>query len=130
MWKDFSLRVCASVCCVHNIRRASAVQLNTCVRVSELTLVEQRAHIDQVFRVEVGGATGLAFDEIAQVARIAPRLLLEVREEHAVAIALAQLPVVRWGMMQAASRDGVRVLCSCCSRRPPCRLVCLVRSLN
>eukprot|EP00964_Phaeocystis_antarctica_P021626 scaffold12023_cov67-Phaeocystis_antarctica.AAC.2 len=41
--------------------------LNVCIRrVSERTLVEQRAQIDQVVRVEVGGATGLAFDEIAQ----------------------------------------------------------------
>eukprot|EP00964_Phaeocystis_antarctica_P092783 scaffold59747_cov64-Phaeocystis_antarctica.AAC.2 len=59
-----------------------------------LTLIEQRAQIDQVVRVEVGGAASRAFDEIAQVARIGSRLHLEVREEHAVAIAFAQLPVV------------------------------------
>ena len=128
MWKDFSLRVCASVCCVHNIRQASAVQLNTCVRVSELTLVEQSAQINQVVRVEVGGATGLAFDEIAQVARIAPRLLLEVREEYAVAIALAQLPVVRRRNCEAAARDGGLALCRSSSHRLPRRLVCLVHS--
>jgi hypothetical protein len=111
-------------------RRASAVQLNTCVRISELTLVEQRAQIDQVVRVEVGGATGLAFDEIAQVARIAPRLLLEVREEYAVAIALAQLPVVRRRNCEAAARDGGLALCRRSSHRLPRRLVCLVHSQN
>ena len=35
-------------------------------RVSALTLVEQRAQIHQVVRVEVGGATGRAFDEVAE----------------------------------------------------------------
>eukprot|EP00964_Phaeocystis_antarctica_P025892 scaffold14560_cov60-Phaeocystis_antarctica.AAC.3 len=89
-----------------------------------------RAQIDQVVRVEVGGAACLAFDEIAQVARIGPRLHFEVREEHAVAIALAHLPVVRRGMGQAAARDGGLALCSRCPRRPPCRLVCLVHSQN
>ena len=106
------------------------MQLNTCVRVSELTLVEQSAQINQVVRVEVGGATGLAFDEIAQVARIAPRLLLEVREEHAVAIALAQLPVVRRRNCEAAARDGGLALCRSSSHRLPCRVVCLVHSQN
>ena len=94
----------------------------------ERTLVEQRAQINQVVRVKVGGAAGIALDEIAQVARIGPRLLLEVREEHAVAIALAQLPLVRRGMSQAATRDGGLTLRSPCSRRRPCRLVYLVHS--
>ena len=85
-----------------------------------LTLVEQRAQIDQVVRVEVGGAAGLAFDEIAQVACIGPRLHLEVREEHAVAIALAHLPVVRRGMGQAAARDGGLALNNHCFCRRPC----------
>eukprot|EP00964_Phaeocystis_antarctica_P021628 scaffold12024_cov63-Phaeocystis_antarctica.AAC.1 len=64
-----------------------------------------RAQIDQVVRVEVGGAAGHPFDEIAQVARIRSRLHLEVREEHAVAIALPQFPLVRRGVGQAAARD-------------------------
>eukprot|EP00964_Phaeocystis_antarctica_P013661 scaffold7496_cov59-Phaeocystis_antarctica.AAC.2 len=107
-----------AVCCVHTRGRARA-----CIgRVSEITLVEQRAQIDQVVRVEVGGAAGLAFDEVAQVARIGPRLHLEVREEHAEAIAFAQLPAGRRRMRQAATRDGGLLLCSRCPRRPPCRL--------
>ena len=61
----------------------------------ELTLIEQCAQIDQVVRVEVGGTTGHTFDKVAQVARIGPRLHLEVREEHAEAISLAQLPAGR-----------------------------------
>ena len=96
----------------------------------ERTLVEQRAQINQVVRVKVGGAAGIALDEIAQVARIGPRLLLEVREEHTVAIALAQLPLVRWGVGQAAARDGGLALCSHSSRRRLCRLVYLVHSQN
>ena len=52
-----------------------------CVKGCELTFVEQRAQIDQVVRVEVGGAAGLALDKIAQVACMGPRLLFEVAEE-------------------------------------------------
>ena len=85
-----------------------------------LTFIEKRTQIDQVVRVEVGGTTGHTFDEVAQVARIGPRLHLEVREEHAEAIAFAQLPLVRRGMSQPAACDGGLALRSRCSRSFPC----------
>ena len=97
-----------------------------CVKGCELTFVEQRAQIDQVDRVEVGGAAGLALDKIAQVACIGPRFLLEVAKEYAEAIALAQLPAGRWWIGQAAACDRVLALHSRCSRRRPCRVVYLV----
>eukprot|EP00964_Phaeocystis_antarctica_P030333 scaffold17121_cov64-Phaeocystis_antarctica.AAC.2 len=116
-------------CCV--LRACARGRARACIRrVNGLTLVEQRAQIDQVVRVEVGCAAGLASDEVAQVARVGPRLHLEVRKEHAEAIALAQLPAVRRGMSQAATRDEGLALCSRCSRRLSCRLVYLVHSQN
>eukprot|EP00964_Phaeocystis_antarctica_P038758 scaffold22164_cov68-Phaeocystis_antarctica.AAC.4 len=87
-----------------------------------LTLGKERAQIDQVVRVEVSGAAGHAFDEVTQVSRIGPGLHLEVREEYAEAIALAQLPVVRRRMRQSAARDGVLALCGRSSRHHACRL--------
>ena len=95
-----------------------------------LTLIKQCAQIDQVVRVEVGGTAGLPFDEVTQVARVGSRLLLEVREEHTVAISLAQLPVVRWGVRQTALRDGGLAFYSRRSRRRLCRLAYLVHSQN
>eukprot|EP00964_Phaeocystis_antarctica_P022348 scaffold12392_cov73-Phaeocystis_antarctica.AAC.1 len=100
------------------------------MRVHALTLVEESAQIDQVVRVEVGGTARHTFGEVAQVAGIGPRLHLEVREEHAVAAALAQPPLVRWRVGQAAARDGSLALCSHCSRRRLCRLVYLAHSQN
>eukprot|EP00964_Phaeocystis_antarctica_P160328 scaffold131859_cov75-Phaeocystis_antarctica.AAC.2 len=106
--------------------------MRTCVRACAraLTLVKERAQIDQVVRVEVGGTARHTIDKVAQVARVGSRLLLEVREEHAEAIALAQLPLVRWGVGQAAARDGGLAFSSRCSHRRPCRLVYLVNSQN
>ena len=101
-----------------------------CVKGCELTFVEQRAQIDQVVRVEVGGAAGLALDKIAQVACIGPRFLFEVAKEYAKAIALVQLPACRRRMGQAAACDRGLALCCCCSRRRPCRMVYLVHRQN
>ena len=108
----FGMRAC---CVLRTCARGCA---RACIRrVSELTLVEQRAQIDQVVRVEVGGAAGLAFDEVAQVARIGSRFVLEVREEHAVAVSFAQLPADCRRTGQAAARDDNLAFCSRCSRR-------------
>ena len=67
-------------CVLRSLQCAGARGLAACVKgqYAELTLIEQCAQIDQVVRVEVGGAAGFAFDEIAQVARIGSRLNLEV----------------------------------------------------
>eukprot|EP00964_Phaeocystis_antarctica_P004185 scaffold2260_cov65-Phaeocystis_antarctica.AAC.6 len=46
-----------------------------------------------------------------------------MREEYAVAVALAQPPLLRYRVGQAAARDGSLALCSHCFRRPLCRLV-------
>ena len=87
------------------------------IRVIVLTLVEQRAQIDQIVRVEEGGTARHTFDEVAQVARVGSRLLLEVREEHREAIALAQLPAGRRRKGQVAARDDDLAFYSRCSRR-------------
>ena len=57
--------------------RALSLLRQVCVKGCELTLVEQRTQIDQFVRVKVDGASGLAFDEVAQIACIGPRFLFE-----------------------------------------------------